>query len=339
MPPARADFLSEMRNIVCIGGSTGAFESIERIIRRLPVDFPAAVFVVRHIAPDNYGSLVHLLQPHSTLPVTEAVDGATIQSGRIYVAPADRHLLLDSRHVRLANGPKENWARPAIDPLFRTAAQFHSSRVIGIVLSGKLDDGVAGLWALKRRGGFAVVQDPKDASAADMPRNAIAAVDVDVVADADKIGTMLPGWCRETHATAVSSPTVKSLEVENAGLFQRKTPPSLLDEIGIPAGVVCPDCGGQLWQMKEGPLRYRCHVGHAQSAHTLLAQQTAVVEKAGWELVRSLEEDDHLCENMLQQRLSEQETEALRARLSRNRETSQQLRALLFDQQEKMQSA
>jgi two-component system chemotaxis response regulator CheB len=322
-----------MRNIVCIGGSTGAFVSIERIIRRLPADLPAAVFVVRHIAPDNAGTMAHLLQPHSALPVAEAINGEEIRNGRIYVAPANRHLLLDARHVRLANGPKENWARPAIDPLFRTAAQFHSSRVIGIVLSGKLDDGAGGLWALKRRGGFAVVQDPKDASAPDMPRNALAAVDVDVVADADKIGTMLPEWCRETHAPSVSSSTERFLEVENASLLQGKASPSLLDEIGVRAAVVCPDCGGQLWQMKEGPLRYRCHVGHSQSAHSLLAQQTVVVEKAGWELIRSIEEDDHLCENMLQQRLSPEEEKALRTRLSRNREKLDQLRALLVEQQ------
>ena len=127
--------------------------------------------------------------------------------------------------------------------------------------------------------------------------------------------------------------------MENSRLFQRETSPAALDEIGIPAAIACPDCGGQLWQMKEGPLRYRCHVGHAQSAHSLLAQQTGVVEKAGWELIRSLEEDDHLCENMLQQRLSQEDEEVLRARLSRNRETSQQLRALLFDQQGQTQPA
>jgi two-component system, chemotaxis family, protein-glutamate methylesterase/glutaminase len=273
----------------------------------------------------------NILQPHTALRVAEAVDGEPIQTGRIVIAPANRHLLLDRSHVHLAVGPKENWARPAIDPLFRTAAQHHGPRVIGIVLSGKLDDGTAGLWAIKRRGGLAVVQDPVDASAPEMPRHAIAAVAVDVVAHPEEIGTLLPKWCRESTDFATNPLTDKIIEVENFPLEKRQGDVALLNEVGVSAGLVCPDCGGPLWRMKEGPLRYRCHVGHAVSAHSFLAQQTEVVEYAGWQLIRAIEEDDHLCEQMLEQPLSRQAKEALMTRLARNRHKLEQLRPLLFE--------
>jgi two-component system chemotaxis response regulator CheB len=319
-----------MRNIICMGGSTGALDAIQLLLRRLPADLPAAIFLVRHIAPESTGVLADILQRHTALPVAEAVDGEPIQEGRVIIAPANRHLLLDRTHVHLATGPKENWARPAIDPLFRTAAQYHGPRVIGIVLSGKLDDGTAGLWAIKRRGGLAIVQDPADARAPEMPRHAIAAVDVDVVAHPEEIGTLLPQWCRESTDFAVSELTDKIIKTEIAPMEKQPTDATLLNEVGVSAGVVCPDCGGQLWRMKEGPLRYRCHVGHALSAHTFLAEQTEVVESAGWQLIRAIEEDDQLCEQMLEQRLSRQAKEALMARLARNREKLERLRSLLF---------
>ena len=319
-----------MRNIVCIGGSTGALDPIQRIVRRLPADLPAAVFLVRHISSDSSGLLANILQPDSALPVIDGVDGAPIQAGRITIAPPNAHLILDRTQVRLVNGPKENWARPAIDPLFRTAAQHHGPRVIGIIVSGQLDDGAAGLWAIKRRGGFAAVQDPKDASAGDMPRYAITAAEVDVVADADEIGNLLPEWCRRTTAFAVSQLVEKTAVSGKPRLEGTKPSPALLDELGHPAGVVCPECGGQLWQMKDGPLRYRCHVGHAQSARTLLAQQKQVVENAGWQVIRALEEDDQLCLQMMgQEKLPAVEKELLASRLRKNREQLERIRPLV----------
>jgi two-component system chemotaxis response regulator CheB len=318
-----------MRNIVCIGGSTGALEAIQRLVRRVPADLPAAVFVVRHIAPESSGQLANILQSHSALPVTDAIDGQTIRNGIITVAPPDRHLLLNRTHIQLANGPKENWARPAIDPLFRTAAQHHGPRTIGIVLSGKLDDGTAGLWAIKRRGGFAVVQDPLDADTPEMPRHALAAVDIDIVADAEEIGALLGQWCRQSSDYSVNQLTDRAIEVENASLRHGNNERSL-EEVGLPSGMVCPECSGQLWRMKEGPLRYRCHVGHALSAHSFLAQQTAVVENAAWQLIRAIEEDDQLCVQLLSEKISTQEKGELTSRLAYNREKLDRLRPLLF---------
>jgi two-component system, chemotaxis family, protein-glutamate methylesterase/glutaminase len=288
-----------VRDIVCIGASSGGLEAIQDLVRGLPADLPAAVFIVRHIAPDAPGLLPEILQPYSSLPIAEAVHGERIQRGRITIAPPDRHLLLDRHNVHVTTGPKENWTRPAVDPLFRSVAQFHGPRSIGVILSGKLDDGTAGLWALKRRGGFAVVQSPEDAAVADMPKHALAAVEVDVVAGAEQIGAAMADWCRRTSQHAPLELVGDTVAGENAILFQQPDGAPALDTIGVSFSIVCPDCGGQLWQMKEGPLRFRCHVGHAQSAHTLMAQQREVVEAAGWQLVRALEEDSTLVEHVL----------------------------------------
>ncbi|MEO6001604.1 MAG: chemotaxis protein CheB [Opitutus sp.] len=213
-----------MRNIVCIGATAGGLAALEQLLRRIPSDLPAAIFIVRHIGSDGSGLLPEVLQPVSALPLANAVDGEPIENGRVYLAPPNRHLVLDRKSVMLVSGPKENWARPAIDPLFRSDAQHHGSRSIDIVLSGKLDDGTAGLWALKGRGGMTVVQTPGTADSPDMPNHAVAAVDVDVVADAEEIGTLLPRWCRETTGYAVSDLTERVVELENAYLVHREGP-------------------------------------------------------------------------------------------------------------------
>lgn len=322
-----------MRNIVCIGGSFGALDAIQRVVRKLPADLPAAVFIVRHAALESAGLLAPILQPTSALPVGEALDGAPIQSGRIYIGPPGRHLLLERDKIKLAIGPKENWARPAIDPLFRTAAQFHGPRTIGIILSGKLDDGVAGLWALKRRGGFVVVQSPHDAIAREMPEHALAAVEVDAIANADEIGTSLLEWCQRPSGHSSARLLETSLEAENSYFSpetSRAAGRTAVEEIGIPSGLVCPDCGGQLWRAKEGPLRYRCHVGHAQSAHAFLAQQNQVIEEAEWTFIRALEDQCELCHQILQEKLSPAVRETVLARLAHDRRKLEQLWPLVF---------
>jgi two-component system, chemotaxis family, protein-glutamate methylesterase/glutaminase len=320
-----------MRNIICIGGSSGALEALERLVRHIPANLPAALFVVRHIAPENSKLLPKILQPHCALPIDEPHDGEEFKMGRVYVAPANRHLVVERKVIRLVNGPKENWARPAIDPLFRTAAQHHGPLAIGIILSGKLDDGTAGLWALKRRGGLAVVQNPSDAAAPEMPTHALAAVDVDAVADAEEIGAMLPQWCRQSSSYKTDDLVNRVIGVENAYLLQQATNDHGLDEVGESSGIVCPDCGGQLWRMGQGPLRYRCHVGHAMSAHTLLAQQREAVEAASWAVIRAIEEDSRIAEDVLHQKLSSEERDVVAGRLARNQAKIERLRPLLFD--------
>ena len=316
-----------MRTIVCIGASTGGLDAIIRLVRGIPADLPAAIFLVRHISANGEGLLPTILRQHSALPIHEAKDGEPIQPGRISIAPADHHMVLARDRVVLTSGPKENWVRPAIDPLFRTAAQHHGPRSIGIILSGKLDDGTAGLWALKRRGGFAVVQEPGDAFAPEMPRHALAAVDVDAIADAEEIGIMLSSWCAGTSQFTPNEVVAEAVDLENALLWSANgQEQTILNQVGFPPGIVCPECGGQLWQMKQGPLRFRCHVGHAMSAQTLRAQQDSTVEKTGWQFIRSLEEKATLLEQMLAQNPPADESTRISAELTQLRDRVEKIR-------------
>jgi two-component system chemotaxis response regulator CheB len=274
--------------------------------------------------------LAEILQTDSALPIGYAKEGEPIQNGRIYIAPANHHLLLDKKTMRLGTGPKENWTRPAIDPLFRTAAQFHGPHVIGIILSGKLDDGTAGLWAIKRRGGLAVVQDPREAVAFEMPKHAMTAVDVDVVANAEAIGKSLATWCDESGNDVLAGQLeATTLVAENSCLSSDRTADVSLNDVGEIAGIVCPECGGQLWRMKSGPLRYRCHVGHGLSAYSLLSRQGEVVEAAAWQLVRAIEEESALAEQILLHGSPSGETgRDVSSRVMRNREKLRELRTI-----------
>lgn len=314
---------------MCIGGSSGALDALQRLLRGLPTDFPAAVFIVRHLSPDDRGWLIDILRPLCALPVDLAADGEPIGPGRVVIAPADRHLVLDRKTIRVIEGPKENWVRPAIDPLFRSAAQYHGPRTIGVLLSGKLDDGAAGLWALKRRGGFVVVQSPNDALAPEMPTNALAAVDANAIADAEEIGKLLPQWLRASAATMTHDSVEKELAIENAYLTNPGIGNGPLDKIGHSAGMVCPECGGQLWQIDGGPRRYRCHVGHAYSAQTLLQQQREVVEETGWRFLRAIEEERTLIEQINAGGAAGEMREKLQARERKIREVLADIREVI----------
>jgi two-component system chemotaxis response regulator CheB len=178
-------------NIIVVGGSAGAVEALKTLLQRLPDDLDAAVLAVIHLPPSSPGGLPEILQRSSALPVAWAIDGEAIHAGRVYVAPPDQHLLVEDGVVRLTRAPRENHSRPAIDPLFRSAALAYGPRVIGVVLSGRLDDGTAGLGAVKERGGVAVVQDPDEATQPDMPRNALEYTDADHVVPSVQLGPLL----------------------------------------------------------------------------------------------------------------------------------------------------
>src|SRR4029453_2096496 len=230
-----------------------------------------------------------ILSRHGPLPAGHVRDGEPIQPGQIYVAPPDHHVLLRTGHVHLSRGPRENGHRPAVDPLFRSAAREYATRVVGVVLSGALDDGTGGLLAIKSRGGIAVVQDPADALYPGMPGNALQHVEVDHVLPAAAMGELLARLIADSaEAPADPAPTGMRVEVEMEGFsmeaFEGHHP-------GRPSGFSCPDCHGVLWQIKDGGLeRYRCRVGHAWSPESLLTQQSEALEAALWVALRSLEE-------------------------------------------------
>jgi len=289
------------RDIIVVGASAGGVEALATLARHLPADLPAAVFVVLHVPAHGTSVLPKIISRAGRLPATHAWDGEPIRPGRIYVAPPDRHLLLKSGQVRVARGPTENSHRPAIDPLFRTAARAYGRRVIGVVLSGLLDDGTAGLLAIKERGGLAVVQHPDDALFPSMPRSAMDNLTVDHAVPVAELGALLSRLTNEPLPAVpkIAVPAEMQVEADMAELEldALQTP----HRPGAPSGFGCPACGGALWELRDGELiRYRCRVGHAWSPDSLLAEQSGAVETALWSALRALEERAALAQNMAQ---------------------------------------
>jgi two-component system chemotaxis response regulator CheB len=283
------------RDIIVIGASAGGVEALQSVVRSLPMRLPAAIFVVVHFPERAVSILPRILSRAGPLSAVHAADGDQIVPGRIYVAPPDRHLMLSPNGVRLFRGPKENGNRPAIDPLFRSAATAFGQRVIGVVLSGSLDDGTSGLASIKRHGGLAVVQEPEDAMFASMPRSAIDNVKVDRVAPARYIAKILKELVDEPIASdtfVVSKDDMMENELSAGNLDAIETPDQ---HPGTPSTFGCPDCGGVLWELRDGEfIRFRCRVGHAWSGDALLAEQTEQFDDAMWTALRALEESASL---------------------------------------------
>ncbi|WP_159349772.1 chemotaxis protein CheB [Roseomonas harenae] len=285
------------RNIVAIGGSLGSTAVLKRLLTSLPQDFPAAVFITTHIPSSSTGYLAEMLGATSTLPVSQAVDGQPIEPGRVYVAPPDRHLLIIDGAVVLGTGPRENMARPSIDPMFRSAALTYGPRVIGVVLTGLLNDGAAGLYAIKEAGGLTVVQHPLDAEAPDMPRAALETVEVDHVAGAEDLAGLLTALADTPAGPAPLHPPELELEVMIAA--GRRVGSDQLREIAAPSAVTCPRCQGVLSEMKAGgPLRYRCQIGHAFTAEAVISAQEEGVTEAIRIAMRMMEERTELVTRM-----------------------------------------
>jgi two-component system, chemotaxis family, protein-glutamate methylesterase/glutaminase len=280
-------------DLFVIGGSAGAIAVLRQIASHLDADFPAPICIVVHIAPDSPGYLAEIIASAGPLPSKMAEDGEKLRAGTIYLARPDRHLIVDAeKRLRLGKGPKENLFRPAIDPLFRSAARF-APRVAGIVLSGGLDDGAAGLAAIKARGGFAWVQDPGDAHSASMPRAAIRATPIDRLLQSSEIGGAMNELAR-APATSEQMMTVKpehDLEFEIAAAFGAEASVSDLAKMGAPSLYACPDCHGAMVRLKApGPERFRCHTGHAYTIESLRAATFSRAEEALLSAVRSMEE-------------------------------------------------
>jgi two-component system chemotaxis response regulator CheB len=285
------------RDIVVIGGSAGSIEAVTEVVRGLPADFPAAVFVVVHFPGSVSSTLPRILSRAGPLPARHARDGEPIESGRIYVAPPDCHLLLTDGHIRLTKGPKENGHRPAIDPLFRTAAHSYGPRVVGVVLSGNLNDGTAGLLTIKQREGIAIVQLLETALYQGMPRSAIDHVAVDHVLSPSEIPLLLSDLAQEPvfhlEVVPMSVEPPADQEADEFALADRHKNP------GVPSTMTCPECHGTLWEAKDDELvRFRCRVGHAYSDEALLVHQGEQLEAALWTALRALEEHTALARRL-----------------------------------------
>jgi two-component system, chemotaxis family, protein-glutamate methylesterase/glutaminase len=290
------------RDIVVVGASSGGMQALKTLLRQLPVDFPAAVFIVWHVAPDHRSFLPEILQRVSELPVAHAADGERIETGRVYVSKPDHHLLLEESRVRVTRGPKENRFRPSVDVLFRSAAAAFGQRVIGVVLTGFLDDGASGLYAIKERGGTAIVQDPIEAEYPDMPLNALRAVKSDYTATLADMGDLLMRLTAapldETRLNPVSMNM--QIEVKIAGEDTAIELGSL--ELGEKTSLTCPECRGALTEIREGFLtRFRCHTGHAFSLSSLLEEVNREIEGSLWRAVSRIEESEILMYRVRQQ--------------------------------------
>jgi len=281
-------------DIIVIGTSAGGLKALNAVISQLPATLPAAVFVVQHLAADKESYLPKLLNDITDLPVATPVDGATFKKGHVYVAPPDHHLLLNETTMRVMRGPQENRFRPSIDALFRSAARCQGSRVIGVVLTGYLDDGTVGLQAIKKRGGITVVQDPAEAEYPSMPLSALRYVNVDHSVPIAEAGALLTRLVATEPADQDEHPTTPEIEIESKIAEQQMNTKEFLDnvkEIGSLTPFTCPDCHGSIWQLgEEEPLKLRCHVGHSFTGEVFSTEQSQSVEKALWSAVRVMEE-------------------------------------------------
>jgi two-component system chemotaxis response regulator CheB len=316
------------RDLIVMGGSSGALEPLLAIVKALPADLPAAVAIVVHHQENAPNLLLSLLQSLHTLPVIEAKDGTPIEPSRIYLPAPDRHLTVDGDVVRLSHGPRENYARPAVDPLFRSAARSHGGRVIGVLLSGMLDDGTAGMLAVKRRGGLTIVQEPADSYYPDMVESVLEYVDVDHIVPAGRISELLV----ELAGTPVPPQDVR--RIENAELVVHERPEEDLDmevakTLTRPSVFSCPDCGGVLGEIDEGKLvRFRCHVGHAYGPAALARGITDNLEVALWTAVRTLKERSELFERALARALDRGQGTSVQRREEQLRFNERQIAAL-----------
>ena len=283
------------RDLVVIGASAGGVDGLQELVAHLPPEFPAAVLIVLHVPSTGTSVLPQILARHGPLPACFPRNGVALQRGQIYVAPADHHMLVHSGHIHLTQGPRENGQRPAVDPLFRSAARFAGARCIGVVLSGLLDDGASGLRFIHEHGGAAVVEDPASAPFPSMPKAALQMTPSAVVATVQDLGAAL---CRlvdepidpphgDDQASVGSQP-----DRQDADLVELEDPSetaALLE--GPPSALTCPECGGALWeQYDRDSVRYACHVGHAYTTASLIEEQGTALEGTLWSAVRALEE-------------------------------------------------
>jgi two-component system, chemotaxis family, protein-glutamate methylesterase/glutaminase len=288
--------------LVVVGASAGGIEALTRLAAAMPADFPGAVCVVLHTSAQSPGVLHGILDRAGPLPARAVSGGERPLPGHIYVAPPDQHLVVEPNRLRLTKGPRENRFRPAIDPLFRSAAQVYGPAAVGVVLTGNLDDGTAGLWAIKQLGGVAIVQNPADAAYPSMPESALKHVKVDHIVPLAEIAPLL-GRVVATPLYEGGAVVSERINIE-VNIAKAVNPLEAgIEQLGEASTYACPDCHGVLLRVDEGGhKRFRCHTRRAYSTETLLAAINERVEDALWNAVRAIDEGaryaGHLAEHV-----------------------------------------
>lgn len=323
----------DRRDVVVVGASAGGVEALRAMVAGLPADLPATIVVVLHVPSYGRSVLPDILRRSGPLPASHVTRRTEFEPGQILVAPPDRHVVIHDDHVIPTSGPRENGHRPAVDVLFRSAARALGPRVVAVELSGVLDDGAAGMWAVRSRGGLVVVQDPVDCLYGEMPQNVMATVEVDHVLPARDIGALLDRACREPLVGAPQLPPSDLLVAETDIAMMEEAVMDMAERPGEAAGFSCPDCGGTLFEVRDGGVaRYRCRVGHAWTAQGLFGQQSDQVDDAIWIALRALEEKAALSEQ-LAERAGEQGSVLTAARFREHaaeiRQSAAQVRTLI----------
>jgi two-component system, chemotaxis family, protein-glutamate methylesterase/glutaminase len=314
----------ELNRIIVIGSSAGGVETIPRLLSYLPSDLPAAIFVTLHIPPFLKSLLPQIIQRQGRLPAIHPRNHSKFSPGKIFVAPPDFHLMLSDGKINLSHGPRENNHRPAIDALFRSAAIEHEQRVIGVLLTGTLADGVAGLQEIKTRSGVTIVQDPEEALFPEMPMNALQDVEIDHCLPIAEIAKLLTKLANEP------------ISAKGGNIKGKKEAPSTqspnttgLRPDAVPFPLVCPECQGPLWESAQGGLtRYQCLVGHRYTSENILSAQGEELERSLWVALRTLEERVNLQKRLAGKAKEAGQRQSERSFLSRAKENQRHARAL-----------
>ena len=320
--------------IVVVGASAGGVPALREFVAGLPADLNAAVFIVLHVPPYARSQLADVLDRCGPLPATQARDGERIHPRQIYVSAPDCHLLVANEHVSVKHGPKENRHRPAVDALFRSAAYTHRERVIGVILSGLLNDGTSGLWSIKQFGGTTIVQDPREAAFDDMPRSALEQVEIDHTLPACEIGPMVAQLVNDSPGKPRELPeaVTQRMGTEVAVAATDNALRSGILRYGERTAFTCPECHGALARIAEGShTRFRCHTGHGFTADALLDGITETAEEALWNAQRALEEGVMLLDDMARQ-LAESGRSTEAAQVLRSARTMEERAAVLQEQ-------
>lgn len=329
------------RNLVVIGSSAGGITALKELVSTLSADFGASIFIVQHLSPHSPSFLPDILTHAGPLKAVHPRDGESIRPGQIYVALPDHHLLVEHDRMIVKKGPKENRFRPSIDALFRSAAYTYGPRVIGVVLTGMLNDGTSGMWSIKRLGGLTIIQEPDEALYPSMPDSVREYVDVDYSVPMAEMAQLLNRLTQEevSEKPTLSDEEKTRMEAEiNIAAEENAFEMGIID-LGELTPLTCPECHGSLVSIKEGKLiRYRCHTGHAYTAGSLLAEVTKTVDEALWQGVRGFEETILLLDQSAKQFAEAGNQKAAQEFTEKSRQTrekSRRLHEFIYQQKQK----